>query len=400
MIAKAYLRLATLLVSSAVLVMAGGAYADPATIKIGAPLPLTGPLSPEGTKLKQGYDLWADTANAAGGISVGAEKRRIELVYYDYESNTPKAVQLAEKLVNDDKVDFLFGPFGSGPTKAASSVAEKYGVPMIASTASSVEVYDQGYKNLFGVFTANDTLTEPIAELVSKNFPNVKKVAILARNDLYPLALAQDFSKSAAKRGMQVVVFEKYAIGSMDHASALTQMRAARPDWVIATGYVNDLILIRKQMADISVRAPLITMINGPAYQEFIDAVGTLSDNVTSAAWWHPAAKYKGDDVFKSTENYAKLFSAKYKSDSDFTTAGGSAIGVVLQMAIEKAGTIDRAKVRETLSSSKFETFFGPLAFNSVGQAISYTPPIFQIRGGKSVVVYPSEIASSQLQLK
>ena len=71
MIARAYLRLATLLVSSAVLVMAGGAYADPATIKIGAPLPLTGPLSPEGTKLKQGYDLWADTANAAGGISVG-----------------------------------------------------------------------------------------------------------------------------------------------------------------------------------------------------------------------------------------------------------------------------------------------------------------------------------------
>ncbi len=400
MIFKAYLRIATALVSSAVVVMSGGAYAETGMIRIGAPLPLTGPLSPEGTKLKQGYELWLEEVNKAGGISVGTEKRRVELVYYDYESNTPKAVQLAEKLVNDDKVDFLFGPFGSGPTKAASSVAERYQVPMIASTASSVEVYDQGYKNLFGVFTANDTLTEPIAELVSKNFPTVKKVAILARNDLYPLALAQDFSKSATKRGMEVVVFEKYAIGAMDHASALTQMRAARPDWVIATGYVNDLILIRKQMADISVRAPLITMINGPAYQEFIDAVGSLSDNVTSAAWWHPAAKYKGDDIFKSAENYTKLFKAKYNSEPDFTTAGGSAIGVVLQMAIEKAGTIDRAKVRETLSSSKFETFFGPLAFNSVGQAISYTPPIFQIRGGKSVVVYPSEIASSQLQMK
>jgi branched-chain amino acid transport system substrate-binding protein len=400
MIFKAYLRLATVLVHSTVFVMAGGAYAESPSIRIGAPLPLTGPLSPEGTKLKQGYDLWVQEVNAAGGISVGIDKRRVELVYYDYESNTPKSVQLAEKLVNDDKVDFMFAPFGSGSTKAASSVAEKYGIPMIASTASSVEVYDQGYKNLFGVFTANDTLTEPIADLVSKKFQNIKKVAILARNDLYPLALAQDFSKSAIKRGLEVVVFEKYAIGALDHASALTQMRAARPDWIIATGYVNDLILIRKQMADISLRAPLITMINGPAYKEFTDAVGPLSENVTSAAWWHPAAKYKGDDVFKSGENYTKLFIEKYKSDPDFTTAGGSVIGVVLQMAIEKAGTLDRAKVREVLASSKFETFFGPIAFNSVGQATSYTPPIFQIRGQKSFVVHPPEIASGELQLK
>lgn len=400
MILKAYLRLTAVLVNSAVFVMAGGVCADPAPIKIGAPLPLTGPLSPEGTRLRQGYELWVEQVNGAGGISVGSEKRRVELVYYDYESNTPKAVQLAEKLVNDDKVDFLFAPFGSGPTKAASSVAEKYGVPMIASTASSAEVFDQGYKNLFGVFTSNDTATEPIAELVSKTFPQIKKVAILARNDLYPLSLAQEFAKSATKRGMEVVVFDKYAIGTMDHASALTQIRAARPDWVFATGYTNDLILVRKQMADISVRARLITMINGPAYQEFNDAVGALSEGLTGASWWHPAAKYQGEDIFKSSENYTKLFKAKYKSDPDFTNAGGTTIGVVLQMAIERAGTTDRAKVREALSQTKFQTFFGPIAFNSVGQATSYIPPIFQIQSGKAVVVYPPEIATSKLQLK
>ncbi len=69
-------------------------------------------------------------------------------------------------------------------------------------------------------------------------------------------------------------------------------------------------------------------------------------------------------------------------------------------MAIEKAGSVDRAKVRETLSTTRFETFFGPLAFNNVGQAISYVPPIIQIRSGKAVVVYPLEIASAPLQLK
>ena len=113
------------------------------TLRIGAPLPLTGALAPEGAKLKQGYELWQEKVNAAGGIKAGDKKLKIDLVYYDYQSTTPKAVQLAEKLISDDKVDFLFSPFGSGAAKAVSAVAEKYGVPLLASSASSAEVFDQ-----------------------------------------------------------------------------------------------------------------------------------------------------------------------------------------------------------------------------------------------------------------
>uniref|UniRef100_UPI0013D659A8 ABC transporter substrate-binding protein n=1 Tax=Escherichia coli TaxID=562 RepID=UPI0013D659A8 len=91
------------------------------TLRIGAPLPITGALAPEGAKLKQGYELWQEKANAAGGIKVGDKKLKVELIYYDYQSTTPKAVQLAEKLLNDDKVDFLFSPFGSGAAKAVSA---------------------------------------------------------------------------------------------------------------------------------------------------------------------------------------------------------------------------------------------------------------------------------------
>jgi len=122
-------------------------------ITIGAPLPLTGALSPEGEKLKMGYELWLEELEKRGGISVGGVKHKVKLVYSDYQSQTPRAVQLAEKLISSDKVNFLFSPFGSGAIKAASSVAEKYGVPMMASTASSKEVYDQNYKNLFGLYT-------------------------------------------------------------------------------------------------------------------------------------------------------------------------------------------------------------------------------------------------------
>jgi branched-chain amino acid transport system substrate-binding protein len=196
-----------------------------------------------------------------------------------------------------------------------------------------------------------------------------------------------------------VVYFEKYAINTLDHASALTEIKAAKPDWIIATGYINDMILIRKQMADLSIKAQIVTMINAPAYQEFIDAAGPLADNVTSASWWHPAVRYESKDVFGSAAKYTEMFQKKFNALPDFTNATGSAVGVVLQMAIEKAGSTDRDKVRETLAKGGFDTFFGPLTFNAVGQAVSYVPPVFQIQNGKPVVIYPDVIKGGDLQL-
>src|SRR3972149_2590482 len=113
-------------------------------IKTGAPLPLTGPLSPEGQKQVQGYDLWAETANKAGGVKVGNERYQVKIVYNDYQSNTPRAVQLAEKLITEDKVNFTFSPFGSGATKAASGVSEKDGIPTIAARGPWAEGDNQG----------------------------------------------------------------------------------------------------------------------------------------------------------------------------------------------------------------------------------------------------------------
>ena len=365
---------------------------------VGAPLPLTGPLSPEGVKQKQGYDLWAETANAKGGIKVNGKTYKVEIVYVDYASNTPRAVQTAERLISEDKVNFLFSPFGSGATKAASGVSEKYGVPTLAATASSEQVYDQGYKYLFGTFTPNDTLTEPLADIVTKRDPKIKRVAILARNDLFPLAIGGEMEKSAKKRNLTVVMFEKYAIGTMDHASAITQMRAAQPDWIFATGYINDLILIRKQMKDLGVSAPIVTMIAGPAYKEFVEATGPLAENISSAAWWHPAVRYDGKGVFGSTENFNKLWEQKYTSAPDYAQASAAAAGEILQLAIEKANSIDPKKVRDALAAMDATTFYGRIKFGPNGQITSLDPPVFQIQGGKPVVIFPEYIKQGELK--
>jgi branched-chain amino acid transport system substrate-binding protein len=368
-------------------------------IRFGAPLPLTGPLAPEGIKQQQGYDLWAEQANKAGGISVGGKKYKVEVVYADYQSNTPRAVQTTEQMITQDNINFLFGAFGSGAAKAASTVSEKYKVPTIAAAASSSQVYDQGYKYLFGTFTPNDTLTTPLTQIVKAKAPEVRKVAILARNDLFPLAIAQEMEKSAKANGLEVVYFEKYAIGTLDHSATLSQIKSLDPQWIFVTGYINDLLLVRKQMVDQELKAPVVTMIAGPAYQDFIESAGQAADNITSASWWHPAERYEGKDIFGTTENFVKLFHDKYKSDPDYGQASAAVCGALFQMAIERAGSLDRDKVRDELAKLDVVTFWGPVKFGPNGQINSLEPPVFQIQGSKPVVLFPQAIKQGELKL-
>lgn len=378
--------------------LAGGAAFADDVIRIGAPLPLTGPLSPEGEKQRRGYDLWANMVNEKGGIKAGDETYEVKIVYVDYESNTPRAVQSAERLIGQDSVNFLFAPFGSGAAKAASSVSERYQIPTIAATASSEEVYDQGYKYLFGTFTPNDTLTNPLAKIIASSGQDIKTVAIYARNDLFPLAIAKEMETSAKDNGIKVISFDKYAIGTTDHASVMTLMRQAKPDWVFATGYINDLILIRRQMADLGVKPKVLSMIAGPAYKEFIKATGKASENVSSAAWWHPAVSYDGKGIFGSTADYVAAFEKAYGSMPDYAEASASAAGDVLQLAIEKAGSIKPQAVRDALAGLDVMTFYGPVKFGENGQITSLEPPVFQIQDGGAKVVFPEAVKQTDMR--
>jgi branched-chain amino acid transport system substrate-binding protein len=390
--------IASVMVALALTISAAGPIFAQDVIKIGAPLPLTGPLSPEGLKQKRGYDLWAEAANAKG-IKAGDKTYKVEIVYADYASNTPLAVQTAERMITEDKVQFLFAPFGSGATKAASVISEKYSIPMLAPSASSQEIFDQHFKYIFSTLTGNATVSVPIAKLVAAKNKDIKRVAVLARNDLFPLAVATEFEKAVKAEGMEVVASERYSIGAMDHSASITKMRAANPDWFYASGYINDLILIRKQMNDLGIKAQVITEIAGPAYAEFAKTVGPLAEDITSMSWWHPAVRYKGPDIFGSTEAFNAAYAkANNGGEADYIEAGSAACGAILQMAIEKAGTIDPAKVRDAIAATDTDTFYGHVTFNADGQINSLEPPVFQLVGGKPVILWPDAIKSGEIR--
>lgn len=368
-------------------------------IKIGAPLALTGGLADEGKKQETVWNMWLAKVNGAGGLNVGGKKMKVELVKYDYQTDGPRAGQMAEKLITGDKVDFLLAPFGSGHTKIVAAVAERYQTPMVACASSSEAVFDQGLKNLFGTLSPNGGMTDAMVTFLKAKMPSLKKVAVLGRDDVFPKSMAQGISGAAKKGGLDVVYDKLYAVGTMDHSAAVSAIKAANPDWVYVTGYTQDLILVRKQMKDLGVTAPIVTMVTGPAYKEFTDGLGELANGVTSSSWWHHATSYKGVGVWPTTADFYKEFTAANKGDPDYVHASCAAAAVVLGNAIERAGSTDKAKVRDALVKTDIMTFYGPIKFSANGMNQVRDLPIIQVQGKEIKVLAPADIKNADMQL-
>jgi branched-chain amino acid transport system substrate-binding protein len=370
-----------------------------ADIKIGAPLALTGPLADEAKKQEVVWKMWLEKVNAAGGITVGGTKHKVQLVQYDYQSDGQRAAQLAEKLITDDKVDFLLAPFGSGHAKIVGTIATRYETPIIACAASSESVFDQNSGYLFGTLSPNVGLFGPMVKYFQEKMPQLKRVAVLGRDDVFPKATAQGISAAAKKAGLDVYYDQLYAVGTMDHSASLSAIKAGKPDWVYVTGYTQDLILARKQMQDLAVKAPIITMLAGPAYKEYIDGLGPLADGVTSSSWWHQATNYSGVGVWPTTDSFYKEFVAKEKTDPDYVHASCAATVVLLQNAIERAGSTDKKKVRDALAKTDIQTFYGPIKFSANGMNAPRDLPIIQVQNKAIKVLAPSDIKNGDMTL-
>lgn len=377
------------------------AQAQDKVFRIGAPLALTGGLADEGKKQEDVWKLWADKVNADGGINIGGEMHAVEFVQYDYQTDGKRAGQLAEKLIIDDEVDVLMAPFGSGHTKIVAAVAERYQVPLVACVSSSVSVYDQGFQFLFGTLAPNTGMTESMVAYFLEQMPELGTLAIYGRDDVFPKSMAEAISASAKDAGIEVVYEALYAVGSIDHSAALSAIKATAPDWVYMTGYTQDLILGRKQMQDLGITAPIITMVTGPAYREFIDGLDGLADGVSSSTWWHHATGYEDTQgIWSSTDAfYADFLDMSGGEDPDYVHGSCAAAADVLADAVIRAGSTDKVAIRDALATTDIATFYGPVNFGENGMNVGRDMPIIQVQDGKIAVLYPAAIANADMKL-
>ncbi|MBN9454330.1 MAG: amino acid ABC transporter substrate-binding protein [Bosea sp.] len=364
------------------------------TIKIGAAVSLTGNLAREGVLLRDGYAFWQDALNAAGGLKVGDKTYKVEVVYYDDESRPQTSAQLTEKLISQDKVNFIFGPYSSGIALATASISERYKVVTIAPMATADNLFARGFKYLFTNSPLSGMTAIPLIDVLDTVSPKPQTVAIVGMDDLFPNIFVEALKKRAEDKGFKVVYVGKYPKGAADLSAVVTALKAANPDVVMTSGFVQDSILLIRQMHELRFEPKLVGsafVLNVP---EVRSVLGPQAEGLVGVLYWDPSMTFTGPLV-SSSADYAKAFREKFGRDPNHTSASATAAGIVLQQAVQNAGSLDNEAVRDALRNLKMETFFGPVQFDQRGANVLGPSLVIQVKNGTPVIVYPKGAAAT-----
>src|SRR5919109_3793019 len=195
-------------------------------ITFGAALSLTGKVSTEGRLVREGYDFYVRHINQRGGIKVGNKTYKVAIKYYDDQSDANTAVKLYEKLINEDGIKLLLGPYSSGITFAASAVAERYQVPMVAAHAAATATFERGFRYIFATLTPVDQYTANMVKMEAEARPRAQRVALIHENSLFPQAGIEAAEKQAKAAGLEVIYKEGYPSGTKDFSAMLAAIRS------------------------------------------------------------------------------------------------------------------------------------------------------------------------------
>src|SRR5216110_3628559 len=229
-------------------VLAGGLSAQAqGPVRIGASLSLTGTYAKLGKNQHEGYKLCEKDLNAKGGL-LG---RKVQLVVYDDQSTPATAVRLYEKLITEDRVDGVMGPYSSPVTEASVNVTEKYKKVMVAPLAATTSIFKKGRKYIFMVISPAEVYLEGLVDMAAKR--GLKTVAVVNEDTLFSKAAADGAVDIAKKKGMQVVFTEAYPKGNTDFSALLTKVKAANPDVLAAATYFDDAVALTRQMKELNV---------------------------------------------------------------------------------------------------------------------------------------------------
>ena len=372
--------------------------ADMKVIKLGCAISFTGDQSRTGKLYRDSYDMAVEAINKSGGIKVGNQSYQLKIVYYDDRSDPNESSKLVEKLLSEDKVNFLLGPYSSGITIPDSLVAQRYRIPMIEGGGASGKIFSRGNKYIFGTLPPAGQYFKSTLEMLQQVQPKPKTIAILYSDDKFDVSVAEGTQELAKPMGFDVVLYEKYAEHATDFTSILTKIKAAKADVVLVSGHTEEALNFTQQAKELNVCPEMISMTVGPSEADFRSSLGKDADYIYGVASWSTQMHFKGY-LFKDTQDFVKQFKAKFDYDPDYHNASGIADVAVFKDAIERAGSLDPAKVRDAIAATQLDTVYGHVEFSDNGQ-IKGTSVVLQIQGGEIYQVFPNSARKAVFPVK
>ncbi len=387
------------------LVLAVGGPASPKvegdTIILGAAVSLTGKYSINGKNTQDGYELGVKRINEMGGVRVGEKYYRIKVIYYDDESTPARGAQLAERLINQDGVKFMLGPYSSGLTKAIAPVTEKYRIPMVEGNGADRALFTQGYKYMFAVLSTSDQYLREAMSLAAEQAqkqgrdPKTLKVAMAFENDPFSMDVRDGVLEDVQRLGMKIVIDDKLPPELNDMAATLTKVRAVKPDILVVSGHARGATLAVRQVSDMKVDVPMLAVTHCDS-AKVAETLGKAAEYALCASQWDRSLSYK-DKWFGTADEYAKRFEKEFRYDPPYQAAESTAALLVFVDAFERTGSFDTEKVRDAIAATDLMTFYGPVKFDKTGKNIAKPMVLYQIQDGKYKVVAPTKWASTKL---
>jgi branched-chain amino acid transport system substrate-binding protein len=360
---------------------------DGPPIKIGYAISRTGPFAP-GAQVTQepNYLLWAEQVNAAGGLTVKGQKRKIELISSDDRSEAETAVRTFEKLMTTDKVDLILPPWGSSMNFAVAPLANRHGYPVLAPTALSMKLVDMKLPYFFSMLPQPYVLMQAAADMLAAK--GVKTVAVIYMDDLFGLENIAALEPALKAKGIELVDKKSYPLGVKDLSPVLRAIKDKTPDAFVGLTYPPDTILASKQAKEIGFNPRVFFTAVGTAFPVYKQVMGADAEGVTGIGSWSsktsPGAKAYFDAHVK-----------KFQKEPDRWASAHCWAGLqILQAAIEKVG-LDRQAIREHIASNAHQTIIGSLRFK--GSEIQFPGSVSQWVGGDFEVVWPTDRATAQL---
>jgi len=373
---------------------------DGDTITLGAAVSLTGKYSTNGKHTKNGYNFAAERINKMGGVKVGGKSYKLKVKYYDDESNSSRAAQLAERLIKQDGVKYMLGPYSSGLTKAIAPVTEANKIPMVEANGASRSLFTKGYKYLFAVLSAANQYLEVAIDLaVEKNGGKPVRIAMAFEQDAFSQDVRLGILDAAKRTKSKIIIDDKLPKELNDMAATLAKVKATKPDVLVVSGHSKGALTAIRQISEMKVNVPMLAMTHCDA-SKLAKQHGKKAEYALCAAQWHKSLSYK-DKFFGNGMQYDKEFNAAFGYAPPYQAAESSAALLVWKGAFERANSFSTEKVRDALAKTNMQTFYGNIKFNSAGANFAKPMVLFQVRcdGGKCAnkVVAPTKWASTKL---
>src|SRR5436190_2670283 len=377
-------------------------------IKIGMSMPQTGGLAGGGKSSLLGIEIWRDDVNAKGGL-LG---RKVELVVYDDKSSASESPAIYSKLLDVDKVDLLFAPYGTVPTAPLMPMVKQRGLLLIGNFSFQVNSkvgHDMWFNN--APWGPADSWAGAFLDLGQK--AGGKTVALLAADQEFAQNLALTAREVAKKRNIPIVFDQAYPPNTVEFSGIIRALKAAKPDIVYVASYPPDSAGILRAVNEIGIGDDVKIFGGGMVGLQFAAVMGNLGsllNGVVNYNSWLPEQSmyYEGTKAF--FETYAKrAVEAKVDPLGYYLAPFGYASGQLVEQAIKATGSLDQKAIAKYLHDHEIKTIVGPIAFSADGEWKETATLMAQFRGvvdkdveqfrkpGKQVILFPERLKSGDL---